>query len=97
MRILNKRILKIGFTAMALSQIKQKLQNNINLSPSYGLLIKVMQNMMVASGIKPSVGDIVKIFSYEHSVRSLGMVTAIEGEKIFYQPFFIYRRTQMRG
>ncbi len=87
MRILNKRILKIGFTAMALSQIKQKLQNNINLSPSYGLLIKVMQNMMVASGIKPSVGDIVKIFSYEHSVRSLGMVTAIEGEKFFISPF----------
>ncbi|TLD81608.1 flagellar protein export ATPase FliI [Helicobacter sp. MIT 05-5293] len=72
---------------MALSQIKQKLQNNINLSPSYGLLIKVMQNMMVASGIKPSVGDIVKIFSYEHSVRSLGMVTAIEGEKFFISPF----------
>lgn len=72
---------------MALSQIKQKLQNNINLSPSYGLLIKVMQNMMVASGIKPSVGDIVKIFSHEHSVRSLGMVTAVEDEKFFISPF----------
>ncbi|RDU59848.1 flagellar protein export ATPase FliI [Helicobacter marmotae] len=46
---------------MPLSQIKQKLQNNINLSPSYGLLTKVMQNMLVANGVKPSVGDIVKI------------------------------------
>ena len=46
---------------MPLSQIKQKLQNNINLSPSYGHLVKVMQNMLVADGVKPSVGDIVKI------------------------------------
>ena len=49
---------------MSLSQIKQKLQNNINLSPSYGHLVKVMQNMLVANGVKPSVGDIVKILSH---------------------------------
>lgn len=46
---------------MPLSQIKQKLHSNINLSPSYGHLVKVMQNVLVADGVKPSVGDIVKI------------------------------------
>ncbi|TLD90053.1 flagellar protein export ATPase FliI [Helicobacter sp. MIT 03-1614] len=55
---------------MSLSQIKQKLQNNINLSPSYGHLVKVMQNMLVANGVKPSVGDIVKILSH-YEVPSL--------------------------
>lgn len=55
---------------MPLSQIKQKLQNNINLSPSYGHLIKVMQNMLVADGVKPSVGDIVKIIPYIRDTHS---------------------------
>lgn len=74
---------------MPLSQIKQKLQNNINLSPSFGQLTKVMQNMLVANGVKPSVGDIVEILSHSHrgESRSLGMVIAIEGEHFFISPF----------
>ncbi|TLD97435.1 flagellar protein export ATPase FliI [Helicobacter jaachi] len=84
---------------MSLSQIKQKLQDNINLSPSYGHLVKVMQNMLVANGVKPSVGDIVKILPQSslldseqdtESTRleySLGMVIGIEGEHFFISPF----------
>lgn len=48
---------------MPLSQIRQKLKNNINLSPSFGNVIKVMPNMIVAHGIRPSVGDIVEFIS----------------------------------
>lgn len=56
---------------MPLSQIKQKLQNNINLSPNYGHLVKVMQNILVANGVKPSVGDIVKIIpSHDATFRA---------------------------
>lgn len=74
---------------MPLSHIKQKLQSNINLSPSFGQLTKVMQNMLVASGVKPSVGDIVEILSQSErgESRSLGMVIAIEGEQFFISPF----------
>lgn len=74
---------------MPLSHIKQKLQGNINLSPSFGQLTKVMQNMLVASGVKPSVGDIVEILSQSErgESRSLGMVIAIEGEQFFISPF----------
>ena len=56
---------------MSLSHIKQKLKNNINLSPNYGHLIKVMQNILVADGVKPSVGDIVKISPFKHDNESL--------------------------
>ncbi len=56
---------------MSLSQIKQKLKSNINLSPNYGHLVKVMQNMLVANGVKPSVGDIVKILPYSRIPQSV--------------------------
>lgn len=47
---------------MPLSHIKEKLQGSLNLSPSFGHLVKVSQNILVANGIKPSIGDIVRIF-----------------------------------
>lgn len=72
---------------MSLTFIKHKLQGNINLSPSYGHLVRVMQNMMVANGVKPSVGDIVKIFASNQDKHSLGMVIAIEGDSFFISPF----------
>ena len=56
---------------MPLSHIKEKLKHNMNLSPSYGQLIKVMQNMFVADGVKPSVGDIVKIIPSGQSGQNL--------------------------
>lgn len=72
---------------MPLSKIKKKLQSNMNLSPSFGHLIKVMQNTMVANGIKPSVGDTIKIYSNHKDEVSLGMVTAIKGDSFFISPF----------
>ena len=55
---------------MPLSHIKEKLKHNMNLSPSYGQLIKVMQNMFVANGVKPSVGDIVKIIPSRQNLNA---------------------------
>lgn len=86
---------------MPLSQIRQKLKNNINLSPSFGNVIKVMPNMIVAHGIRPSVGDIVEFISKDsqnenfqthqnrqkEQSRELGMVSAIEEDSFLISPF----------
>ena len=65
---------------MPLSHIKEKLKHNMNLSPSYGQLIKVMQNMFVANGVKPSVGDIVKIIPSRQNLNAQNRNGRLNGE-----------------
>ena len=76
---------------MSLQEIRQKLKNT-NLSPSYGSIIKIMPNMIVASGIRPSVGDIIEFSNpldslSERSTKDLGMVSAIEKDHFYINPF----------
>ena len=68
---------------MSLQEIRQKLKN-ANLSPSYGNIIKIMPNVIVANGIRPSVGDIIEFYNpldsvSERTTRDLGLVSAVVG------------------
>lgn len=84
---------------MPLNEIRKKLEQKPNLSPSFGSIIKIMPNVVVASGIRPSVGDIVEFSSGEltqspphtndksYTKETLGMVSAVEQECFYINPF----------
>ncbi len=71
---------------MSLNQIKNSL-NKTELSPSFGLIIKILGNTIIANGLKPSIGDIVKIISLDDKLNSFGMVTSLEEKHFFVTPF----------
>ena len=45
---------------MALANLRERL-NGLNLSPAFGVVIKVEQGFLSANGLSPRIGDIVKI------------------------------------
>lgn len=71
---------------MSLTNLKAKLAQNINLSPQYGAIRKVLPNIIYADGITPSVGDIVRI-KQEGNNEYLGMVTTSEDKQFGFAPF----------
>ncbi|WP_104722340.1 flagellar protein export ATPase FliI [Helicobacter mesocricetorum] len=77
---------------MALENIREKL-NRLNLSPSFGVIIKVEQGFLLANGLSPSIGDIVKIVN-EYS-STIGMVTALEENSFKVTPFSFVEGTRV--
>lgn len=71
---------------MSLTNLKTKLAQNINLSPQYGTIRRVLPNIIYANGITPSVGDIVKI-KQEGNNEYLGIVTTSEDKQFGFVPF----------
>lgn len=71
---------------MPLTKIKNKL-NKVELSPAFGTITKITATTIIASGIKPSIGDIVRIVRIDDTHESYGMVTAIESDQFFVSPF----------
>ncbi|MDE7256217.1 MAG: EscN/YscN/HrcN family type III secretion system ATPase, partial [Helicobacter sp.] len=71
---------------MALEHLRKKLEIS-TLSPAFGTITKVMSNSIVATGLKPSVGDIVKIVRHEDGVESMGMVTVVDTQTFSVSPF----------
>ena len=69
---------------MGLSNIKNKLKNT-KLSKPFGSVIKINPTFLEATGLNPSIGDIVRIVSSEN--ETLGMVTAVEENKFIVTPF----------
>lgn len=71
---------------MPLSHLQNKLRK-INLSPAFAVITKVNATNFEAVGLRPSVGDIVRISSIEDKNESLGMVTALDETKFSISPF----------
>lgn len=69
---------------MSLQNLKERL-NGLNLSPAFGLIIKVEQGFLSASGLVPHIGDIVRIIGEDNS--AMGMVTALEKDNFKITPF----------
>jgi flagellum-specific ATP synthase len=69
---------------MPLKRLAKSLKSK-NLSPSFGVIIKINSSTIVANGISPSIGDIVKIVSSDN--ESMGMVTEIHTNNFFITPF----------
>ncbi|CAM2961822.1 flagellar protein export ATPase FliI [Helicobacter burdigaliensis] len=77
---------------MSLQNLKAKLQH-LNLSPTFGLIMRVDQGFLVANGLSPSIGDIVKIVG-EYGA-SLGMVTSLEEGSFKITPFSFIEGTKV--
>lgn len=71
---------------MPLTALREKLGKK-PLSPSFGRVIKVSSGAIVAVGLKPSVGDVVRIVQGEDNRESMGMVTVVEPESFTVSPF----------
>ncbi|WP_458700630.1 flagellar protein export ATPase FliI [Sulfurospirillum sp. 1307] len=72
---------------MALHSFKERLKKG-NLSPKFGTIKKISSTTIEAEGLRPSIGDIVKIISLDDPNKSeLGMVTEIDQYSFFISPF----------
>ncbi|WP_104698050.1 MULTISPECIES: flagellar protein export ATPase FliI [unclassified Helicobacter] len=71
---------------MSLENLKTKLKYNFQLSPKYGAIIRITPTIIYASGLSPSLGDIIKI-QKESGEYALGMVTIIQGNEFGFAPF----------
>ncbi|MEO1927118.1 MAG: flagellar protein export ATPase FliI [Nautiliaceae bacterium] len=69
---------------MALSDIKNKLKKT-TLSKPFGVIKKITPTALIAQGLTPSIGDIVKIVSSNHQI--LGMVTSLDENQFTVTPF----------
>ena len=71
---------------MPLKSLKQKLASQ-KLSISFGEITKINANVIVATGLKVGIGDMVRIVSSIYNQESVGMVTEIEENEFFITPF----------
>ena len=72
---------------MPLSSLKEKLKTKKDYSVFFGEIIKINATIITASGLKVSIGDMVKIISNNSGQESMGMVTEIDGKVFFITPF----------
>ncbi len=70
---------------MKLSSIAEKLKN-ANINKSFGEVENISASNIEITGLKPSIGDIIKIISFEGEER-LGMVTELQKNSFFVSPF----------
>ncbi|CBG40282.1 flagellar protein export ATPase FliI [Helicobacter mustelae] len=71
---------------MSLQSIKAKLEAPLQLSPKFGLVEKITPTILYASGLTPSIGDIVCVHREDGS-SGLGMVTLCQSENFGFTPF----------
>jgi flagellum-specific ATP synthase len=72
---------------MSLLRLKSKLQNGTSLSSVFGTITNISATTIEAGGLRPSIGDIVKLVSRDSDRNELGMVTEIKGSRFFISPF----------
>jgi len=72
---------------MSLLHLKSKLQNCASLSPIFGTITNISATTIEVSGLRPSIGDIVRLVSRDGLRRELGMVTEIKSNRFFISPF----------
>ena len=70
---------------MKLSSIAEILKN-ANINKSFGEVENISASNIEITGLKPSIGDIIKIISFEGEER-LGMVTELQKNSFFVSPF----------
>ncbi len=70
---------------MPLSKLKAKLQNKTDLSPYFGEIVQINEDIIKASGLKTSIGDIVSVQGGDNSIS--GIVSAINIDTFSIIPF----------
>lgn len=70
---------------MPLSKLKAKLQNKTDLSPYFGEIVQINEDIIKASGLKTSIGDIVSVQGGDSNIS--GIVSAINIDTFSIIPF----------
>ena len=70
---------------MPLSNLKEKLQHKVDLSPYFGEIVQINENIIKANGLKTSIGDIVSVKGAESNIS--GIVSAIDIDSFSIIPF----------
>ena len=71
---------------MPLSSLKEKLASK-NFSVAFGEVVRINSTVIIARGLKVSIGDMVKIISGYENQETVGMVTEIDGSEFYITPF----------
>ncbi len=71
---------------MPFSALKKRL-NGVDLSTTFGEVVRVNANLIVAKGLKVGVGDMVNISSVAEDLRVVGMVSEVGKSEFFITPF----------
>ncbi|ARQ99977.1 flagellar protein export ATPase FliI [Campylobacter porcelli] len=72
---------------MSLKNIQNRLAKKINLSSIFGIITKINANNIEISGLRPSIGDIVRIASIDSDKNELGMITGLNQNGASVSPF----------
>ncbi|MGH1601338.1 flagellar protein export ATPase FliI [Campylobacter majalis] len=73
---------------MSLLRLKSRLNDeNVNLSNMFGVITKITPTTIEVSGLRASIGDVVKISSKDKSKTGLAMVTQITSQNAYISPF----------
>ncbi len=71
---------------MLLKNLKEKLKEDLKLSPKFGTITKITPTIIYACDLSPSLGDIIRIYR-DNAPDILGMVTIIEKDGFGFTPF----------
>ncbi|MEA1917833.1 MAG: flagellar protein export ATPase FliI [Campylobacterota bacterium] len=71
---------------MPFSKLKEKISQT-NHSIAFGRIVKISATVIIAKGLKVSIGDTVNIVSQDTGASMLGMITEIEEEQFYITPF----------
>ena len=72
---------------MSLEYINLKLKEGVQLSNTFGIITKITATTIEITGLRPSIGDIVRIVAKDKSKNGLGMVTQIKTDGAYISPF----------
>jgi len=71
---------------MPLNALRDRIKDR-NLSPTFGVIIEINSNIVLAKGLKVSIGDTVSIVSKDNEMNTMGMVTEIREGSFAISPF----------
>ena len=71
---------------MPLNSLRERIKNE-NLSPTFGTITEINATMVLAKGLKVSIGDTVCMISKDTGTNTMGMVTEVNAEGFAISPF----------
>ena len=71
---------------MPLNALRDRIKGR-NLSPTFGTITEINSNMVLAKGLKVSIGDTVSMISKDNQMSTMGMVTEIREGSFAISPF----------
>ncbi len=71
---------------MPLSSLRDRIKGH-NLSPTFGTITEINSNIVLAKGLKVSIGDTVRMISGDTQMSTMGMVTEVREGSFAISPF----------